>query len=141
MLFQNSLAMAPSGTMRSMPDQDDVRRIALSLPETVEEEGRFSFAVKNKGKMKAFAWVWLDRPVPKKARVPNPEVLAVRVSGEEEKQMLIEAAPAKYFTEPHYNGYPAVLIRLRKIKVGELKERLVNAWKIQAPRALVKDFE
>jgi hypothetical protein len=127
-----------------MATQRDVRRIALSLPGAFEEEGRFSFAVGTKsgsGKGKAFAWVWLERIEPKKARMPNKEVLALRVSGEEEKQLLIEAAPKKFFTEPHYNGYPAVLVRLPKIGAKELRALLVRAWKCQAPKAAVKAFD
>ena len=69
----------------AMASQRDVRRIAMSLPGTVEEEDRFAFAVRNKGKDKGFAWVWLERIHPKKARVPNPAVLAVRVADLEEK--------------------------------------------------------
>ena len=124
-----------------MATQKDVRRIALSLPDTSEEEGRFAFNVENKGKAKGFAWVWLERVDPKKARVPQPEVLAVRVASQEVKEMLIDAEPDKFFTEPHYNGYPAVLIRLKKIKVAQLKQLIVEAWRCQAPKALVKEFD
>ena len=116
----------------------DVRRIALSLPETGEEEGRFAFWVRAGGKQKGFAWVWLERIEPKKARVPNPKVLAVRVANEHEKQMLIAADPEVFFTEPHYNGFPAVLVRLPKIRVGPLRELLAAAWRCQAPRNLAK---
>src|SRR5882672_1658923 len=56
-----------------MASQEDVRRIALSLPEAFQEDGGFAFAVLNKGKRKGFAWVWMERIVPKKPRVPNPD--------------------------------------------------------------------
>ena len=124
-----------------MADQGDVRRIALSLPETSEEDGRFAFSVLNGGKQKGFAWVWLERVAPKKPRVPNPEVVALRVADQEEKELLLAADPAKFFTEPHYNGYPAVLVRLPAIGVDELEGLIVEAWRCQAPRALVADFE
>jgi hypothetical protein len=65
-----------------MADQSDVRRIALSLPETDQEEGRFAFSVDNRGKPKGFAWVWMERIEPKKPRVPRSEVIALRVSNE-----------------------------------------------------------
>ena len=55
-----------------MATQADVRRIALSFPGAQEGTDRFAFFVMDKGKPKGFAWVWLDRPEPKKARVPNP---------------------------------------------------------------------
>jgi hypothetical protein len=124
-----------------MADQDDVRRIALSLPETSEEEGRFAFSVRSGGKQKGIAWVWLERIEPKQPRVPRPDVLAVRVADQYDKEMLLAADAEKYFTEPHYNGYPAVLVRLAAIAVDELEELLTDAWRCQAPRSLVKDFE
>ena len=124
-----------------MATQADVRRIALSLPETSEDEGRFAFGVRNGTKRKGFAWVWLERIDPKKARVPNPRVLAVRVADQGEKDMLIASDPEKFFTEPHYNGYPAVLIRLPKVRVGELRELVTDAWRCMAPRKVVAAFE
>lgn len=124
-----------------MTDQNDVRRIALSLPETVEEDDRFAFAVLNKGKRKGFAWVWLERLDPKQARVAQPEVLAVRVANEAEKHTLVAADPSKFFTEPHYNGFPAILIRLPAIDQDELEELITDAWRIQAPKPLVKEFD
>ena len=123
-----------------MATQEDVRRIALSLPGASERAERFAFAVSNKGKDKDFAWVWNERIEPKKPRVPNPEVLAIRVAGEEEKQFLIGAVPDVFFTEPHYNGFPAVLVRLGAIELEQLEGLLIEGWRIQAPRALVKEY-
>jgi hypothetical protein len=124
-----------------MADQDDVRRIALALPDVVEDDDRFAFGVMVKGKRKDFCWVWLDRPEPKKARVPNPDVLGVRVDGLDEKEALIESDPAVFFTEPHYNRFPAVLVRLAEVDQEELAELLTDAWRIQAPSSLVKAFD
>jgi hypothetical protein len=121
-----------------MATQDDVRRIVATLPETAEATDRFAFSVLNKGKNKGIAWVWMERIEPKKARVPQPAVLAIRVEGEDEKQALISTLPAVFFTEPHYNGFPAVLVRLAEIEVEMLRTLLVAAWRIQAPRTLVK---
>ncbi len=122
-----------------MASQDDVRRIALSLPETTEDDDRFAFSVTNKGKRKGLVWVWLERTAPKKPRVARPDVVAVRVASEQEKQALIASDPDKFFTEPHYNGYPAVLVRLDAIGEEELEELITDAWRCQAPRALVKE--
>ena len=119
----------------------DLQRIALALPETTQEEGRLAFAVLNKGKPKGIAWVWLERVEPKKARVPNPAVIAIRVRNNLEKEMLVEADPTKFFTEPHYNGFPAVLVRLAAVEVAELEALLLTAWRCQAPPALVKSFD
>lgn len=124
-----------------MADQDDVRRIALELPEVVERDDRFAFAVPNKGKLKDLAWIWMERHGPKEPRVPRPDVVAIRVDGDVGKQALLASDPAKFFTEPHYNGFPAVLVRLPEITPAELQELLTDAWRLQAPRALVKEFD
>ena len=121
-----------------MADQADVRRIALSLPGTREHEDRFAFSVLNKGKLKGFAWVWLERIEPGKPRVPCPEVLAVRVRDEAEKAALLGGDPDRFFTEPHYNGFPAVLVRLRKVTQAQLRRLIADAWRCQAPSPLVK---
>ena len=124
-----------------MATQADVRRIALSLPEAEEEQGRFAFGIRVKGKLKGFAWVWLERLDPKKARVPNPKVLAVRVANLNEKNLMIAAEPAKFFTEPHYNGYPAVLVRLAEVSAKELRPLLMEAWRCVAPTSLRKTVD
>lgn len=124
-----------------MATQQDVREIALSLPETSEDPGRFAFSVNNKGKQKHFVWVWLERLQPKKARVPNPEVIAIRVSNLDEKDFLLAAEAGKFFTEPHYNGFPAILLRLADVGYDELSGLLLNAWSFQAPAALSKQFK
>ena len=116
-----------------MATQADVRRIALALPGTVEAKDRFAFEVLNKGKLKGYAWVWKERVEPKKPRVPNPGVLAVRVANLVEKDLLISTEPTKFFTEPHYNGFPAVLVRLAAVKVAELRPLLADAWRCQVP--------
>lgn len=124
-----------------MADLNDLQQIALSFPETSQEEGKIAYAVLNKGKQKGFVWVWQERIHPKKARVPNPEVIAIRVSGEVEKEALIAIHPEKYFTEPHYNGFPAVLVRLAAVEVEELQTLLTTGWRCQAPPGLVKKFD
>ena len=124
-----------------MATRTDVRRIALSLPDTTEAGDDFAFSVRNGNKDKGFAWVWKERIEPKKPRVPNPKVLAVRVEDEGEKQALLAADPQKFFTEPHYNGFPAVLVVLANVGRAELRELLVDAWRCQAPRRLVAEYD
>jgi hypothetical protein len=121
-----------------MATQADVRRIALSLPEAEEADDRFAFSVPNKGKLKGFVWVWLERVLPIKPRVPNPGVIAVRVANLGQKDLLLSADPAKFFTEPHYNGFPAVLVRLEAVSVADLKMLIAEAWRCQAPAALAQ---
>jgi hypothetical protein len=124
-----------------MADQDDVRRIALALPDTSESDDRFAFSVANKGKEKGFVWAWNERVEPKKPRVPRSDVVAIRVAHRFEKEALLASDQETFFTEAHYNGFPAVLVRLPRIGVVELKELIIDAWRCQAPRALVDTFE
>jgi hypothetical protein len=119
-----------------MASQADVRRIALSLPATEEAPNHFAFSVRNKGKLKGFVWVWMERVDPKKARVPQPNVIAVRVASLDDKDVLLALDPAKFFTEPHYKGFPAVLVRLPAVSARELRPLIVEAWRCQAPKDL-----
>lgn len=119
-----------------MATQADVRRIALSFPAVAEVRGRFAFEVLNKGKLKGFVWVWMERVTPKKPRIPNPGVIAVRVANLAQKDLMIANDPVKFFTEPHYNGYPAVLVRLDAVTVEDLKPLIKEAWQCLAPADL-----
>ena len=119
-----------------MATQADVRRIALSLPGAQEGKDRFAFFVMDKGKPKGFAWVWMERPAPKKARAPNTDVLAVRVTNNAQKDLIISSDSRKFFTEQHYNGYPAILVRLKEVTVADLRVLLEEAWRCRAPKAL-----
>jgi hypothetical protein len=108
-------------------DWDAVREIALSFPDVEESpKGRIAFGVRGKG----FAW---------EARERDGGGLAVRVD-REEKQLLLDANPDVYFTSPHYNGFPAVQVRLENITRDELFERLEDAWLIQAPKKLAAAY-
>lgn len=118
-----------------MATQADVRRIALALPGTVERPGHFAFEVMHKGKLKGYCWVWKERVDPKKARVPQPKVLAVRVANLMDKDILLQADTEKFFTEPHYNGYPAILVRLAAISVKDLRPLLKDAWQAMSQPA------
>ncbi len=111
------------------------------MPETTEDPNRFAFSVLNKGKAKGIAWVWLERTHPKKARVPNPAVAAIAVADLNEKELLLAANPDAYFTEPHYNGYSAILVRLADVDLDALRGLIVNAWGCAAPKALVDTYK
>jgi hypothetical protein len=117
---------------------DQVRAIALALPEAEDKSTaeRLAFEVRGKG----FAWSWLERPSPKAPRKPRLDVLAVRCRPEE-KALILESDPAVYFTEPHYNGFPAVLVRLEAIAEADLAALLAVAWRCQAPKALLKTID
>lgn len=120
-----------------MATQDDVRRLALELPETVEGIDRFAFEVRGKG----FAWSYMERVAPKKPRVERPDVIAIRTDTVADKDDLIAAEPDKYFTDDHYRGFPAVLARIAELNVDELRELLVDGWRTKAPRTLVKQYD
>jgi hypothetical protein len=108
-------------------DWDVVRELALAFPEVeASSSGRIAFSIRGKG----FAW---------EARERDGGGLAVRVD-RDEKQLFLDANPDVYFSSPHYNGYPAVQIRLEEIDREELQERLEDAWLIQAPKKLATAY-
>lgn len=110
-----------------MAGWETVREIALSFPGVEESSGdRVAYSVRGKG----FAW---------QARERDGGGLAVRVD-RDEKQLFLDANPEVYFTSPHYTGYPGVQIRLEHIGRDELRERLEDAWLIQAPKRLAAEF-
>ena len=124
-----------------MATWDDVRRIALGLPETTEAVswGHAHWRVKDKG----FVW---ERPL----RGPDLEalgdaapegpILGARVEHLVAKEALLADDPDVFFTTPHFDGYPAVLVRLERIGGGELEELLAEAWLARAPKRLAKAF-
>lgn len=72
--------------------------------------------------------------------IPEGDILGVRVSDEGVKFALIADEPGVFFTTPHFDGYPAVLLRLAEIEPRDLQELLTEAWLTQAPRKLVEEF-
>lgn len=113
-----------------MPTLDDVRQICARFPGATEGAGeQFGFGVVVKGKHKGFAWSWRERVHPKKPKVINDQVLAIRVPNLEAKEALLATRPEICFTEPHYNGYPAILVWLEKISVEELEDLLLEGWR------------
>jgi hypothetical protein len=123
-----------------MANWGDVRRIARALPGVRETPGGYAFSVDVGGKEKGFAWVWKERLDPKKPRVANPRVIAVRVRNQEDKAALLAGDERLFFTEPHYNGFPAVLVRLAAITPAQLRSLLAEAWRSQAPAGLGKSI-
>jgi len=115
-----------------MANQADVRRIALSLAGAREEDGHFKFSVQRGDEWRAFCWVWLERIHPRKARVPCADVLAIRTANLDEKEAMLLAEPERFFTEKHYDGYPAVMVRLPLLAVRELRPLLTGAWQAAA---------
>jgi hypothetical protein len=124
-----------------MATWDDVQRIALALPEAEERTSRGlrQWTVKDK----LFVW---ERPLRRADYealgddAPDGPILGVRVEHLGAKEALLAHDPAVFFTTPHFDGYPAVLVRLEEIPVDELEELIVDAWLVRAPKRLVKAY-
>jgi hypothetical protein len=126
-----------------MATWDDVERIVAGLPsvEAGTSYGNRAWRVGAKGR--AFAW---DRPLSKKDRrdlgdaAPDGPILAVRLEDIDSREALLSGGPSACFTIPHFDGYPAVLVRLPEVEEDELVELLEDAWLAGAPAGLAKDF-
>jgi hypothetical protein len=124
-----------------MATWDDVARLALDLPETDEvvSRGHRQWRVKDK----LFVW---ERPLRRSdlealgADAPDGPILGARVEHLGEKEAMLAARPDLYFTTPHFDGYPAVLVRLDAIDLEELRELAVEAWLARAPKRLADAF-
>src|SRR5262245_13180049 len=118
-----------------MATWSDVKKIALALPETTEQVkwGTAAWCVADK----MFVW---ERPLRKSdlealgSAAPNGAILGVRVEHLLAKEALLAARPAYCFTTPHFDGYPAVLVQLGKIRVAALRELIQDAWTARAPK-------
>jgi hypothetical protein len=124
-----------------MAGWDDVRRIALALPETSERpsHGNASWRVRDK----PFVWERPLRPADLRAlgdAAPDGPILGARVEHVGAKEALLADDPGVYFTTPHFDGYPAVLILLEKIALDELEEVVIEAWLARAPKRLAKAY-
>src|SRR5262249_15505358 len=71
----------------------------------------------------------------------DENAFVLRLASVAEQDFLIEMAPRIYYITDHYKGYPAVLARPAKLGVKEARGRLEQAWRIQAPKTLVKKFD
>jgi hypothetical protein len=124
-----------------MAGWDDVRRIALSLPETSERTSRelASWQVRDK----AFVW---ERPLRRAdlralgEDAPSGPILGARVEHLVAKEALLADDPGVFFTTPHFDGYPAILVRLDDITVEDLEEVIVEAWLARAPKRLAREY-
>src|SRR5215213_9400195 len=120
---------------------NDVDRIALELPATSAGTSYGNRAWLVKGK--AFAW---ERPLRRSDRdalgagAPDGLILGARVEHVVAKEALLVDDPGVYFTTPHFDGYPAVLVRLERISAEDLEELLAEAWLARAPKRLAKAF-
>ncbi len=116
-------------------------RIALGLPETSERVSRDlrQWVVRDK----LFVW---ERPLRRSDlealgdAAPEGPILGARVEHLVAKEALLADDPGVYFTTPHFDGYPAVLVRLDQIGLDDLEELIVEAWLNRAPKRLVDAY-
>jgi hypothetical protein len=120
---------------------NDVARIVDGLPQSAEHSPH-DWRV---GK-KLMAWERPLRPADRAALAaagsapPDGDILGVRVADEGVKFALVADEPEVYFTTPHFDGYPAVLVKLAQIDVTDLEELVTEAWLTQAPKKLVREY-
>ena len=131
----------PAGYRGLVAGWDDVRRIALALPETSEQTSRdlAFWRVRDKG----FVWERPLRPADLRAlgdRAPTGSILGARVEHLIAKEALLSDDPEVFFTTPHFDGYPAVLVRLDDISLEDLEEVIVEAWLVRAPKRLARQY-
>src|ERR1700759_3038272 len=124
-----------------MATWDDVRRMAVDWPETSERESRGSAQWRVKDKL--FVW---ERPLRKSdiealgTAAPEGPILGARVEHLVAKEALVADDSGIYFTTPHFDGYPAILVKLDLIALADLEEVTVEAWLARAPTKLAKTY-
>lgn len=124
-----------------MSTWDDVRRLALALPETTERTSRGNVRWEVKGR--GFVW---ERPLRRSDlealgdAAPDGPILGARVEHLGAKEALVADPSGVFFTTPHFDGYTAVLVRLEEIGHPELEEIVVEAWLARAPVRLAREY-
>jgi hypothetical protein len=124
-----------------MPTWEDVRRIALELPETEERISRELRQWRVKDKL--FVW---ERPLRRReiealgAEAPDGPILGARVEHLGAKEALLADDPSVFFTTAHFDGHPSVLVRLDRIAADDLDEVIVEAWLARAPGRLAQAY-
>lgn len=124
-----------------MATWDDVRRLALGLPDTSERLSRDRPQWRVRDKL--FVW---DRPLLQSDlralgdQAPAGPILGARVEHLSAKEALLADDPDVFFTTPHFDGYPAALVRLDRISPQLLEEVVVEAWLARAPARLLKAY-
>ena len=124
-----------------MAGWDDVARIALELPETSERMSRDLRQWRVKDKL--FVW---ERPLRRADlealgdRAPDGPILGARVEHLGAKEALLDDDAGVFFTTPHFDGHPSILVRLERISVEDLDEVIVEAWLARAPKTLVRAY-
>src|SRR5277367_2355387 len=120
-----------------MANADDVRRLALALPQVAEiDSDGFDFRVAGQG----FVWSYPERLAGKPRRI-RTDIAVLYVGDEAEKQALLLGEPAIFFTAPGYDGWPLVMVRLAEVGPGRLAELVTDAWRMRAPQPLAAELD
>jgi len=120
---------------------DDVQRLALGMPEATERVSRDmrQWCVKDK----LFVW---ERPLRKPDlaalddAAPEGPILGARVEHLGAKEALLANDEGVFFTTPHFEGYPAILLKLEQTPLDLLEEVVVEAWLARAPKRLAQAY-
>ncbi len=125
-----------------MATLDDVSRLAATLPGVVQREDadRRIWSVGGKG----FAW---ERPYSKadlrrfgEVEPPSGPILAVRVGDLNDKESVLAEDRPGFFTIPHFDGFAAVLVQLKRVRKSDLREAIIDSWLTRAPRQMASDY-
>jgi hypothetical protein len=122
-------------------DWDDVRRLALALPDTDEQPSHGHAAWRVHGKLFV-----LERPLRARdlqelgAEAPAGAILGARVEHLAAKEALLADDPSVYFTTSHFDGYPMILVVLQRIGLTDLEELIVEAWLSRAPKRAAREY-
>lgn len=129
-----------------MATLDDVRGIALAFPDVVErvDGHRGGAGWRTSGGL----FVWQRGPSGRDLEQlaalgrtwPPGDVVGVRTDGDQMKRALLETSPEAFFTIPHFDGYPAVLVRLESVELSQLREVITDAWLLKAPRRVAREW-
>jgi hypothetical protein len=119
LLHQRELPYHPQ-----MVTEEDIRRVALALPGTAEKPYNRLPAFRVRGDL----FIRIHE---------LPDAFLVRCAGLEERNELLQAEPRKFFITPHYDGYPAVLVRLSQVDLDEMTELVTESWRVSAPKRLL----
>jgi hypothetical protein len=111
-----------------MVTEEDIRRVALALPGSAEKSYNRLPSFRVRGNL----FIRIHE---------LPDAFLVRCAGLEERNELLQAEPGKFFITPHYDGYPAVLVRLSQLDLDEMTELVTESWRIAAPKRLLAAYD
>jgi hypothetical protein len=125
-LESDSRTLATECILTAVVTEAFIRRVALALPGAYEQrshDGRPSFRTKPR----MFCWIRTE-----------PDALVVWVESLDAKEAFIATQPKVFFTTPHYDGYPMLLVRMSAVSQKQARAAIEESWKLRAPRSLVK---